>query len=238
MITLIDNCLELTGTCELVSCRFDPDAAKDQTHDALKNTWGIQLPEKLQRAVPKRLAEFIAGRYCANLALQRLRSNDQVLIEEIQIGDKREPLWPTDVIGSITHSHGFAAAVVADTAQIRGVGIDSEQLINPNTANNVASHILREEEVFQENQHLVLAFEQYLTLVFSAKESIYKCLFPLVKQYFDFKDARITLSNDAPGQFKFELTKNLTDEFGVGYSGTGIYRAQADFIHTAVVLTD
>ncbi len=45
------------------------------------------------------------------------------------------------------------------------------------------------------------------TLIFSIKESLFKCLYPFVQVYFDFLDAQITLQPDAEntGQFHFEL---------------------------------
>ena len=253
MITFIDNALELGQHCRLVSCEFNPQDFNAIPLQQLEQQWQITLPNKLQGAVTKRKAEFIAGRYCAKTAIQRLPLQQSPLQQSplqepplhqassqfsaIGIGEKRQPLWPRGIVGSITHSHGFAAAAVADTTSARSLGIDSEYMINEKTASNIACHILREEENYCDNQQLVDNDIAYLTLIFSAKESIFKCLHPLVHQYFDFKDATISLSTSKTNRFEYVLQKNLNDEFCQGFTGEGIYRFDRDFIHTAVLLT-
>ncbi|OGT70599.1 MAG: hypothetical protein A3H44_09485 [Gammaproteobacteria bacterium RIFCSPLOWO2_02_FULL_57_10] len=79
----------------------------------------------------------------------------------------------------------------------------------------------------------------YLTLVFSAKESLFKCLFPLVNRFFDFHAAVITpLSSGSTGdgEFRFELLEDLDGEFRTGYRGHGRYAILATHVHTAVIL--
>lgn len=229
MISPTDNPIQLPAACFQASCWFDRDSYSDDQYRRL----GIVLPEHLSGAVPKRRAEFLAGRYCVRLALKGLGKNVDFTLK---IGDKRAPIWPTGLIGSITHSKGFASAAVARLDTVRGIGIDSERLIAEKTANNVQSHILTKAEQYQDNQTLVSSAREYLTLIFSAKESIYKCLYPLVSQYFDFRDARIILEANQPGRFRFQLRKDLTPEFGHGFEGHGQYAIAEDFVHTAVVL--
>lgn len=242
MIKIISNQLDLGTQCQLVSCHFDVAQVKDKTIEELQQDWGVKIPANTQRAVDKRKAEFIAGRYCANKAIQNL-NNAQPLTStynnnflDIAVGEKREPCWPEGIVGSITHSHGFAAAVAASKNQIRGLGIDSEQRIGDETAKNVSSHILTDDESFQNNSTLVNDAVDYLTLIFSAKESIFKSLYPLVLQYFDFQDALINLSANKPHQFEFQLLKNLNEEFCEDYRGRGIYQFNDGFVHTAVIV--
>lgn len=228
MITLTDNPLQLPASCFHFSCWFD-SAAYDSER---AGQFGLVLPERLAKAVPKRKIEFLAGRYCVQLALRRMGRDAG---QAIDIGEKRAPLWPEDLTGSITHSKGFASAAVGSTELVRGIGIDSERLVAENTANSVASHILTETESYGANRSLVNSARQYLTLIFSAKESIFKCLYPRVQQYFDFQDAEILLDADNPGSFSFRLRKQLTVEFHEGYCGHGQYVIEGDFVHTAVV---
>ena len=233
MITVIDNALELGSLCKLVSCHFDVDDFSQQSLQLIESTFGVALPQRLEKAVAKRQAEFIAGRYCARQALQSFNNAKN---EEVKIGEKREPLWPQGFTGSITHSRGFAAAAIAQLDIVRSIGIDSEQTIKTSTADNVSSHILTTSESYQDNQALFANSSEYLTLVFSAKESIFKCLYPLVNRYFDFKDAIIFLDTSNPGAFTYELQKDLNDEFTQGYRGVGCYRYHGDFVHTGIVL--
>jgi enterobactin synthetase component D len=231
MISLTDNPLQLPACCSQVSCRFDKEAWEEDRCGEYAEELGVTLPERLAAAVPKRKLEFLAGRYCARLAIAGLGVAE---MGDIAIGEKREPLWPQGLIGSITHSKGFASAVVGSNRQFAGIGIDSEQLIGEKTAANVSSHILVESEDYHANRTLVDSPREYLTLIFSAKESIFKCLYPRVQQYFDFRDAEVELDS-APGKFRFRLLRALNDEYPAGFEGNGIYRRAEGFVHTAVL---
>ena len=88
--------LLLDGDCRQVSCLFDGTLLQPDTADQL----GLALPVTLDKAVQKRKAEFLAGRYCARAALAQL---DGSLAVNIGIGANREPLWPPGFVGSITH---------------------------------------------------------------------------------------------------------------------------------------
>ena len=50
----------------------------------------------------KRLKEFSVGRKCARNALSHLGFNDPPIL----IGTNREPIWPKNICGSITHCRG------------------------------------------------------------------------------------------------------------------------------------
>ncbi len=89
----------------LLSTRFDSSqlASDDFQRSA------IEPPASIQRSVAKRQAEFLAGRVCARAALQQLEG----LSVSPAIGEDRAPVWPVHIAGSITHSTGRAAAIVA-----------------------------------------------------------------------------------------------------------------------------
>lgn len=55
-----------------------------------------------------------------------------------------------------------------------------------------------------------LPFNALLTLAFSAKESLFKTLYPQVRCYFDFLDARMTAVDVQRQTFVLELLKTLT----------------------------
>ncbi|MCW8196282.1 4'-phosphopantetheinyl transferase superfamily protein [Proteobacteria bacterium 005FR1] len=232
MISLTDNPLQLPDFCAQVSCRFNKDGYREEMREEYARELGVALPERLSDAVVKRKVEFLAGRYCARLAMARL---GETPVEEIAIGEKRQPLWPQGLVGSITHSKGFASAVVARSERIIGIGIDSEQLIAEKTAANVSSHILVETETFEANRQFVDSAREYLTLVFSAKESIFKCLYPQVGQYFDFRDAEVELDSETPGQFRYRLRRHLAENYPAGFAGQGSFARAEGFVHTAVI---
>ena len=66
-----------------------------------------------------RAGEFIAGRWCAHRALERLGCPEVV----IGSGPHGEPCWPEGFTGSITHKPGTAVAVAAREA----IGVDLER---------------------------------------------------------------------------------------------------------------
>lgn len=221
----------IDARCRQTSCWFDVKAY----HPGVAEEIGVPLPDKLHRAVDKRKAEYLSGRLCARQALQQLGFTAAHTFH-IGTGDNRQPLWPEGVVGSITHSHGFASAIVAPADAVKSIGIDSEFEINNKTAGNVTSHILVDGEAHAANRELTNSAEQYLTLIFSAKESIFKCLYPLVNIFFDFHAARVELDPARPGRFQFTLLKPLSTDFPAAFQGHGQYTIDGHYVHTAVVL--
>jgi len=237
MISLVAAPLQINSDCCQVSCHFDKILFQDLTASQL----GIVLPSILNGAVQKRKAEFVAGRYCASVALAQLDSNLDATTKNfaIGVGANREPLWPEGFVGSITHTNGYASSIVARRNKARSLGVDSETWIESGTVGNVARQILTTGENFADHRHLFESPRHYLTMVFSAKESLFKCLFPIVNKYFDFHTAVIAplpSGSTTDGEFRFELLVDLHTEFPAGYSGHGRYCIQADRVHTMVML--
>lgn len=127
----------------------------------------------------KRLREFSAGRSCARKALARLGHAAVAL----SVGPGRAPVWPAGIIGSISHTAEIAMAVVAQQAQLRSLGIDVEN------ACPLEPGLL--ELVCRDDERAALAVSRLepglgAKLVFSAKESVYKCLWPLTGVFLEF----------------------------------------------------
>lgn len=133
--------------------------------------------------VAKRRTEFALGRYCARQALESLGHPPT----PISKGPKREPKWPADIIGSITHTGSAAAAAVARRGDLTSLGLDMES-DDPLDANLIAMICLPAENP---NKDPTLA-----KLLFSIKEAIYKCLYPQVGTYIDFLEMEVHLSRD------------------------------------------
>jgi 4'-phosphopantetheinyl transferase EntD len=134
--------------------------------------------------VKKRLAEFAQGRYCARSAMKLLGTEPA----PIGKGPDREPVWPHGIIGSISHTNGFAAAAVAKSTELLAVGLDMEGHA-PLQSNLIPMICLPKENPDQDGRHA--------KLLFSIKESIYKCLFPLVEDYIDFLEMEVVLDTQA-----------------------------------------
>src|ERR1700724_4150321 len=182
-----------------------------------------RLPQALRYANQKRQREFLAGRWCAEEALQRLGAGST----HVAMAEDRAPIWPDGVVGSITHTGNFAAAAVAWAADIAGLGIDSEQIIDPTAAHDIADICMVDEAGLFKAVH-GRSFCEFCTLVFSAKESVFKCLFPLTRKFLEFSDVRIT-SVDWNREY---FTWTTVSE----YIGAGRLSHADGFVHTSVEL--
>ena len=152
---------------------------------------GMGLPARLQGAAPKRLGEFLAGRLAAREALRPFGLG----AHGVAIGRAREPLWPAGMEGSISHSQlaGLGVALCGVRPAEGGMGLDLEAWLEADQAAQLWPGIVDEDEWgrLEAGAGAVgLDRAQGLTLVFSAKESLFKALHPRVGRYFDFLDAR------------------------------------------------
>ena len=189
----------------------------------------IDFPIQLRSSVKKRQAEFLAGRIVAKRALKLLGSSHAA----VPIGKKRAPIWPDGIIGSISHSNKTALTAVAYKTSFSSVGLDHESLINENL-DEIASQILSPGEL-SVLESSTLRFNEALTLTFSAKESLFKALFPEVNEYFDFTAAKITLIDSHQCTFEIELVDSLTKNLIAGNLYTGKYLYKDSHITTLIV---
>jgi enterobactin synthetase component D len=193
---------------------------------------GVQLPPALERAVPRRRQEFVAGRSCA---LDAIRQLDPALsVTDIPIGPFRAPVWPAGLCGSITHSAGWAAAAIARTRDVASLGIDTEPMIAPATAASIEAQIATRDEMTLAGGAVTASAA--LTLVFSAKESLFKCLFPIVGRFFEYRDAELVHVDPSARQFSMRLTTTLTQAFAAGARIDGHYVSDGERVHTSIAL--
>ena len=136
----------------------------------------------------KRRRDFALGRACARSALSKL-GQDRVAIGRDKNG---APLWPEGVVGSITHTTGYAAALVARLGQFSGVGVDAERV--GGVTQNLWPRLFDAEEC----DHLIgLEAEdrtRMATLFFSAKEASHKAWG--IKSALVFREIHIALTGD------------------------------------------
>lgn len=148
----------------------------------------LLLPEEheyVARSAERRVRDFAGGRLCARRALAELDIHDFPL----RAAEDRRALWPDGVVGSITHTREFCAAVVARQGSLRSLGIDAE--VRDRVTAPMRGMICTEaEQVWigtlpEAAQNLVSA------LAFSCKEAFYKCQYELSRQWLDFKDVSL-----------------------------------------------
>ena len=173
-------------------------------HDDLYQEFGIPLPSEIAVSVRKRRAEYLAGRL---LAKDLLHDHG---IEHYDLGFNRHryPQWPSSVVGSISHSADIVACVCVSKNEYNGIGIDIETTFDEKTKKDIWELVFDPSE-----QKLVeMTGEQtllYSTLVFSAKESLFKTLYPSVGSYFDFSAARVLDVDTAHASLTIVLTQPL-----------------------------
>lgn len=142
----------------------------------------------LVAAVDRRRREFAAGRRCARRALVRL-GHSPVSIPPA--GD-RAPVWPAGVVGSITHTERWCAAVVAPRARARSIGLDAEP------AEPLPESLWPEVLTGAERSWLTRRPPEerglWARLIFSAKEAVYKCQYPLTRQVLDFHHVQLSMA--------------------------------------------
>jgi 4'-phosphopantetheinyl transferase EntD len=139
----------------------------------------------MARCAEKRIQDFAAGRACAHRALRELDIQDFSLLA----GAQREPIWPAAIIGSITHTSGYAAAVVARQGDVRSVGLDCEVI--DSVDEDLWSRICTPTEIERLAQLPPPGRGRQAALIFAAKEAFYKCQFPLTRAWVGFEDVVI-----------------------------------------------
>jgi enterobactin synthetase component D len=174
---------------------------------------GIACPPSVARSVRKRQAEFYFGRMAARQALGAL----DIAALDIGVGASREPLWPAGVIGSISHTHVYAAAVALRRGECSGVGIDLEHMAGPEASAALSAATVDASELhYLETLTHQLPISNLLTTTFSAKESLFKAAFNEVGRYFDFSAARVFLVDLQRGIVRLRLTETLCSAFVCG----------------------
>lgn len=210
----------------IARCRFNVKMYSPE----LFEQFDIVLPSSLNGAVSKRQAEFLAGRYLAGKVLKALGEEKFVLLP----GEDRAPQWPIRIRGSISHNGNTAlCAAHKRLSPSGGVGVDIETYLSTERAEALWSMIISEREKRLLADHLP-SFAHQLTLAFSAKESLFKTLYPQVRRYFDFLDAELVGVDPSAGYFELMLLKDLNIDYLQGHIFQGTFMAGEQDIITFI----
>ena len=178
-------------------------------------------------AVPRRRLEFAIGRDCARKAMSALGHART----QLPRGRDRMPVWPGDLVGSITHAGAWAAAAVARRDQgFVAIGIDLEP------ADELAFELW--DLVCTPAERETLAVTRDVTpgvaahLIFCMKEAAFKCQYPLSGAMLEFADLAIdvdaragtfaaTYQRAVPG---FQIDDRLLGRFAIsdGYIASAV----------------
>ena len=179
----------------------------------------------------KRREEFILGRICAHRALSRFALEYEPILRN---PETREPCWPNSVWGSISHSAGFAAVAVGLKKEINGIGIDLESFSSALDI-KISKHVCVTSELEWLKSLETKQARRALRIIFSAKESIFKCLYPKTKTYFGFKDAEVSV-NDEENKFSFKILKSFPCKIQQDFPQHGRYAEINKMLLTAVYI--
>lgn len=172
----------------------------------------------LARARAERRADFTAGRTAARRALAGLGLPASPLPR-----DPRGPaVWPSGVIGTISHGAGWALAAAARRGTFAGIGIDIE----------AAQSFVPLEEIALPDEIDALGHLDPVVL-FSAKESAYKAQFHLTGRLLGFHDLRVTFTD---GTFTATLLRD-TRPPGAGWHVSGGWSLAGDTVVTMAVVS-
>ena len=176
---------------------------------------GIECPPQIARSVAKRQLEFLHGRRCARAAMALLLRG---MPPQLGIGERRAPLWPSYVIGSISHTVGMAAAVALPAGMAhRGVGLDIENVLDAATATAVRNMVATPAELdLLAPLEAELGADVALTLLFSAKESFFKATHDEIGYYFDFDAIALEWLDPAARRMDFSVRETLSAQWPRG----------------------
>jgi 4'-phosphopantetheinyl transferase EntD len=168
----------------------------------------LLLPEEaagLGHAVPQRVREFAAGRLCARRALAEFGIVDF----PIRAAADRQPIWPQSMVGSITHTAGFCAAVVARRQDADALGLDSEVVGEVNV--EIWPRICAPSEIRWVESLPAPQRPAAVTLIFSAKEAFYKCQYAVAGERLNFHDVSVEIRSwgATHGEFRIHAARNI-----------------------------
>ncbi len=158
----------------------------------------------IRHCADRRILDFCSGRACARRALAEYGVSGFDLLS----AEDRQPLWPNGFVGSIAHTEGFAAAVVAESRAAAGLGIDVERI------GAVHSELWPPICTVAELERLqALSMEQQLlagALTFVAKEAFFKCQYPLAAERFGFDEVELEQAtwSLAEGEFRLQVCRS------------------------------
>ena len=154
----------------------------DTSHDE-----ALESAAVLGHVSKTRARAFSTGREVASRCLEALGS-ERTIVER---GEHGEPIWPPGFVGSISHKAGWCACSVASADHVRSLGIDIER--NEPMDSVHWDSIVVDQELTAIRYFDSVSMEEFVNILFSAKESVFKCQSPITsRQEFDLREISLT----------------------------------------------
>jgi 4'-phosphopantetheinyl transferase EntD len=146
------------------------------------------------RACRRYRTEFALGRAAARSALKQIGLENP---GPVLRGPGGEPMLGDGIAGSITHCYPWSVAVVAKCPNPVAIGVDLETMEGMQ-GTDISRLVCQEAELAWVGKG---DLQERLTMIFSAKEAIYKAFYPLCRRYIDFLEVALT---PCPEQYRLE----------------------------------
>jgi len=152
----------------------------------------------------KRREQFASGRQAAREALAGL----DIMYSNFSLLHRNDgcPLWPPEVVGSISHCKDTAIAVAGKKKFFTTLGVDMESAsrrVKPGLGALICA---------SEKEEKWASTPARLMTIFSAKESIYKALYPVLRRYISFQEVELIWNPDKHG-FELNLLFSTKKDF-------------------------
>lgn len=218
-VYLLDDSKNLT----IIHCEFDPNFYTDCLALEFLDT---ELFTKIYKAVKKRKAEFLAGRMLSSYILREMGYSNF----KVDLSADGAPHWPLNIKGSISHSKN--SVICAASSIVKCLGVDIEHLQSTVPIDLIETVLNPGEYEFMANTGLNPS--HIFSFVFSAKESLFKALYPEVNYYFDFNAAKIIWVDMKTKSFKIALTLDLNEIHHKNRNYDGKFSITATQVITAI----
>lgn len=188
----------------------------------------FERPDYLKQAKQQRLNEFYAGRIATEAILVEVLNCRQPITSMTAT----LPIWPQGVKGSISHAKNKLLVVIS--TQVEYLGVDVEYIMPADVAEKMADLILTrpEQDLYISEGMQYLSFAEYLTLLFSLKESLYKAIYPQTQHYIDFLQAQLIDINLQHKTAIFQLSAEIKQHYHLRESYHAVWELHADHVVT------
>jgi len=180
----------------------------------------------------KRAQEYTAGRLCARRALAEFGIQDHALCMDLD----RRPHWPESIIGSISHSNGICGVAVAQRSRFSAIGMDIEVIdeVTP----DIWPYICTPEERAGLGALPKSERQRCAALIYSAKETFYKCQYGITRQWLEFGDVMMNYhpANVGVGMFTLLTRKKLNTKNNKSKSFFGRFKFYKNVVVTGMVI--
>jgi 4'-phosphopantetheinyl transferase EntD len=149
----------------------------------LKSRSALERSKALK--APLRKSEFVRSRY---LMRHVLGLDQDVETQGLESGPL---LWPSHIVGSLSHKEGHVFLALSQrSASLQTLGLDLEKYaVNRQILQKICDP---EEVTLLDSCRGDHSWEELTTFVFSAKESLYKAVYPLIETFFWFDGAKVS----------------------------------------------